>query len=184
MIWSYPVPMVPKLFAIAAVLLATAFAVAQSTTSNARPRTSDLGLKVGILPAGPLDAITDVAGVEVGQATIIRGDNIRTGVTAVLPHSGNLYREKAARAWLGVARTGSSASNGSGDYAIAFSTCAECADPCQRQSPDPQCRGDDQRRNVAAVSARNRSHGGIGIQLHVQSDDHDRQRTHGRGSPD
>jgi D-aminopeptidase len=46
------------------------------------------------LPAGPLDAITDVAGVEVGHTTIIRGDNIRTGVTAVLPHPGNLYREK------------------------------------------------------------------------------------------
>ena len=46
------------------------------------------------MPSGTLDAITDVAGVEVGQTTIIRGDNIRTGVTAVLPHPGNLYREK------------------------------------------------------------------------------------------
>src|SRR3984957_10276117 len=86
--------MANKLFALAAVLLVSAFAAAQSTTSNARPRAADLGLKVGILPSGPLDAITDVAGVEVGQTTIIRGDNIRTGVTAVLPHSGNLYREK------------------------------------------------------------------------------------------
>jgi len=51
-------------------------------------------LKVGIVPNGPLDAITDVAGVEVGHTTIIRGDNVRTGVTAVLPHSGNLYRDK------------------------------------------------------------------------------------------
>jgi D-aminopeptidase len=67
---------------------------AQEKTSNVRPRTSDLGLKVGILPVGPLNSITDVAGVKVGQTTIIRGDNIRTGVTAVLPHSGNLYREK------------------------------------------------------------------------------------------
>ncbi len=67
---------------------------AQEKTSNTRPRASDLGLKIGILPVGPLNAITDVAGVEVGQTTIIRGDNIRTGVTAVLPHSGNLYREK------------------------------------------------------------------------------------------
>ena len=82
-----------KLLSIAALLLATAFATAQSTP-NPRPRAPDLGLKVGILPAGPLDAITDVAGVEVGHTTIIRGDNIRTGVTAVLPHSGNLYREK------------------------------------------------------------------------------------------
>ena len=82
-----------KLLSIAALLLATAFATAQSTP-NPRPRAPDLGLKVGILPAGPLDAITDVAGVEVGHTTIIRGNNIRTGVTAVLPHSGNLYREK------------------------------------------------------------------------------------------
>jgi D-aminopeptidase len=79
---------------VAATLLATTFVVAQSIPANARPRVSDLGLKVGILPAGPLDAITDVPGVEVGQTTIIRGDNIRTGVTAVLPHSGNLYRDK------------------------------------------------------------------------------------------
>jgi D-aminopeptidase len=53
-----------------------------------------LGLKVGILPIGPLDAITDVPGVKVGHTTIIRGDNIRTGVTAILAHFGNLYREK------------------------------------------------------------------------------------------
>lgn len=62
--------------------------------SNTRPRASDLGLKVGILPVGPINAITDVAGVEVGQTTIVRGGNIRTGVTAILPHPGNLYREK------------------------------------------------------------------------------------------
>lgn len=86
--------MANKLLAAATVLLATAFAATQNTTPNGRPRASDLGLKVGILPTGRLDAITDVAGVEVGQTTIIRGDNVRTGVTAVLPHSGNLYREK------------------------------------------------------------------------------------------
>lgn len=86
--------MVNKLFTIATALLATAFAVAHDNPPHVRPRVSDLGLKVGILPSGPLDAITDVAGVEVGSMTIIRGDNIRTGVTAVLPHSGNLYREK------------------------------------------------------------------------------------------
>jgi len=75
-------------------LLVTAAAVAQNTPSNARPRASDLGLKLGILPTGPLNAITDVAGVEVGHTTIIRGDDVRTGVTAILPHSGNLFREK------------------------------------------------------------------------------------------
>src|ERR1017187_899092 len=76
------------------VLLATVTVIAQNITPKARPRCSDLGLKIDVLPTGPLDAITDVAGVEVGQTTIIRGDNIRTGVTAVLPHPGNLYREK------------------------------------------------------------------------------------------
>jgi D-aminopeptidase len=82
-------------FAVATLLLVSAFAAAQSTTPpSARPRASDLGLKVGILPTGSLDALTDVAGVRVGHTTIIRGDNMRTGVTAVLPHSGNLYREK------------------------------------------------------------------------------------------
>jgi D-aminopeptidase len=72
----------------------TAAVVAQGTVPNARPRCVDLGLKVGILPTGPLDAITDVAGVTVGHTTIIHGDDIRTGVTAILPHPGNLYREK------------------------------------------------------------------------------------------
>jgi D-aminopeptidase len=88
------VSLVNKLFTIATVLLATAFAAAGGNPPHVRPRVSDLGLRIGILPTGPLDAITDVAGVEVGSTTITRGDNIRTGVTAVLPHSGNLYREK------------------------------------------------------------------------------------------
>jgi D-aminopeptidase len=90
--------MVTKFFTVAAILLATAFTAAHSSPPNVRPRASDLRLKVGILPTGPLDAITDVAGVEVGGTTIIRGDNIRTGVTAILPHSGNLYREKVPAA--------------------------------------------------------------------------------------
>jgi D-aminopeptidase len=59
-----------------------------------RPRARDLGIVVGVLPPGPLDAITDVEGVEVGQTTIIRGANIRTGVTAILPHPGNMFQEK------------------------------------------------------------------------------------------
>jgi D-aminopeptidase len=80
--------------AMAASLLLASSVCAQSTSSNTRPRASDLGLKVGILPTGPLNAITDVAGVEVGHTTIINGDNVRTGVTAVLPHTGNLYRDK------------------------------------------------------------------------------------------
>src|SRR6202166_2418622 len=84
-----------RFFAIITVVSVTAaFAAAQNQTPNPRPRTSDLGLKVGILPTGPLNAITDVPGVKVGHTTIIRGENIRTGVTAILQHSDNLYREK------------------------------------------------------------------------------------------
>ena len=59
-----------------------------------RPRAREIGLVVGVLPPGPLNAITDVAGVAVGHSTVIRGDSIRTGVTAILPHAGNLFREK------------------------------------------------------------------------------------------
>src|SRR5213078_2535293 len=59
-----------------------------------RPRAREAGVIVGVLPAGPLNAITDVAGVAVGHTTIIKGDSVRTGVTAVLPHGGNLFREK------------------------------------------------------------------------------------------
>jgi D-aminopeptidase len=66
--------------------------------AEARPRARDIGIEVGVLPTGPLNAITDVAGVKVGQTTIIRGDNIRTGVTAILPHAGNLYQERVPAA--------------------------------------------------------------------------------------
>ena len=86
--------MTRKLIPVAVAVLMAGLAAAQNTTSHARPRAPELGLKAGILAAGPLDAITDVADVAVGHTTIIRGDDIRTGVTAVLPHSGNLYREK------------------------------------------------------------------------------------------
>jgi D-aminopeptidase len=79
---------------IIALLLLPSFVSAQGTSSSTRPRASDLGLKIGILPTGPLNAITDVAGVEVGHTTVVNGDNVRTGVTAVLPHTGNLYRDK------------------------------------------------------------------------------------------
>src|SRR5919205_855602 len=63
-----------------------------------RPRARDIGLRVGVLPAGKLDAITDVEGVRVGHATLIRGEDVRTGVTAVVPHAGNLFREKVPAA--------------------------------------------------------------------------------------
>ena len=59
-----------------------------------RPRARDIGIVTGAGTPGPLNAITDVAGVAVGQTTVVIGDTVRTGVTVILPHSGNLFREK------------------------------------------------------------------------------------------
>ncbi len=63
-----------------------------------RPRARELGLAPGVFDPGPLNAITDVAGVLVGHATLVIGDHVRTGVTAILPHRGNLFQEKVAGA--------------------------------------------------------------------------------------
>jgi D-aminopeptidase len=68
--------------------------MAPTANSQNRPRARDIGLTVGVLPTGALNAITDVEGVLVGHTTLNRGDNVRTGVTAILPHSGNMFREK------------------------------------------------------------------------------------------
>lgn len=72
----------------------TAVALCQERSSLERPRARDVGLRIGVLPTGKLNAITDVDGVLVGQTTITRGDNVRTGVTAILPHGGNLFKDK------------------------------------------------------------------------------------------
>jgi D-aminopeptidase len=72
--------------------------MAQNAKEAPRPRARDIGLRVGVLPAGRLDAITDVEGVRVGHVTLIKGDDVRTGVTAVVPHAGNLFREKVPAA--------------------------------------------------------------------------------------
>jgi len=61
-------------------------------------RIRDYGIEPGILPAGPLNAITDVAGLKVGHHTLIAGDSIRTGVTAILPHGGNIFQQKVPAA--------------------------------------------------------------------------------------
>lgn len=65
---------------------------------NARPRAREAGITIGSLPTGPLNAITDVSGVRVGQVTVTGGDSINTGITAVLAHDGNLFREKVPAA--------------------------------------------------------------------------------------
>jgi D-aminopeptidase len=77
--------------ALASLLLVMAAAAASEP--NPRPRLA--GITFGVLPTGRLNAITDVAGVRVGHVTLIEGAAIRTGVTAILPHGGNLYQDKA-----------------------------------------------------------------------------------------
>src|SRR5215213_8265696 len=81
------------LIRVICVLIFVSLMAPSSQTQN-RPRAREAGVIVGVLPTGPLNAITDVEGVLVGHTTITRGDNIRTGVTAILPHGGNLFREK------------------------------------------------------------------------------------------
>jgi len=79
-------------------LLLLIVAVATLVGAEKRPRAREVGLAPGVFPPGPLNAITDVKGVKVGHTTIIEGDNVRTGVTAILPHGGNLFQEKVAGA--------------------------------------------------------------------------------------
>ena len=81
-----------------AAALATAIALASIASAQSRPRARDLGVAPGIGQPGAHNAITDVAGVKVGHTTVRDGDRVRTGVTAILPHAGNLFREKVAGA--------------------------------------------------------------------------------------
>lgn len=83
-------------FFLASLFLASPWVIPPKllAQTDSRPRVRDLGVQIGVLPTGPLNAITDVAGLAVGQTTLIRGENIRTGVTAILPHGGNLYKER------------------------------------------------------------------------------------------
>jgi D-aminopeptidase len=64
------------------------------TTQSAKARPRDLGVRIGVLNPGALNAITDVAGVAVGQVTRFEGEMVRTGVTVVMPHRGNVFQEK------------------------------------------------------------------------------------------
>jgi D-aminopeptidase len=85
---------------VAATLL-VACAPAFATTLHAqetRARARELGVAPGIFRPGPLDAITDVAGVLVGQETVVLGDSVHTGVTAILPHAGNMFFDRVPAA--------------------------------------------------------------------------------------
>ena len=77
------------------VLLSASIAIPEH---HKRPRARDIGIEVGVLKPGKWNAITDVLGVKVGHTTVIKGDSIRTGITAVLPHDGNLFQNKVPAA--------------------------------------------------------------------------------------
>ena len=83
-------PMIPAVATLTVFILTslTQLALAQG---DARPRAREAGVVVGVFPTGELNAITDVEGVKVGHTTLIEGDDVRTGVTAIIPASGNLY---------------------------------------------------------------------------------------------
>src|ERR1044071_10514343 len=84
------------LASLALTFLLSALMKSETTSAqkDQRPRARDAGVIVGVLSPGALNAITDVPGVMVGHSTIVKDTNIRTGVTAILPHGGNLFREK------------------------------------------------------------------------------------------
>ena len=73
-------------------------AAVATTVQAQRARARDLGVKPGVFSPGPVNAITDVAGVRVGHATVMQGDTVRTGVTAIVPHDGNLFLERVPAA--------------------------------------------------------------------------------------
>lgn len=78
---------------LAGALLTLSPSILMSQTEE-RPRARELGITVGVFNPGTHNAITDVPGVRVGQVTVWEGDNIRTGVTAILPHGGNIFQDK------------------------------------------------------------------------------------------
>ena len=79
-------------------ILLASLILASAAPAGALQRARDLGVAPGVFRPGPLNAITDVAGVRVGQVTVIEGDSVRTGVTAILPHGGNLYLDRVPAA--------------------------------------------------------------------------------------
>lgn len=87
-------------FALAILVLSTAMRASevQGPREARRPRARELGVCIGVLRPGPWNAITDVDGVRVGHYTVIEGDSVRTGVTVIVPHGGNLYQERVPAA--------------------------------------------------------------------------------------
>ena len=69
-----------------------------STCFSQKKRVRELGIKIGVMEPGQKNAITDVQGVRVGHFTMVKGEDVRTGVTAILPHEGNIFQEKVPAA--------------------------------------------------------------------------------------
>ena len=84
--------------ALVLLCLAPLTLVVAASPAGRRPRAREAGVVVGVLPSGPLDAITDVVGVKVGHTTLVDGESVRTGVTVILPHGGNLFQDKVPAA--------------------------------------------------------------------------------------
>ena len=84
--------------AVFAVILGLGVTPAGSAEPSGRVRVRELGVTPGVLEPGYSNAITDVVGVRVGHTTIVDADNVRTGVTAILPHGGNIFRDKVPAA--------------------------------------------------------------------------------------
>jgi D-aminopeptidase len=90
----------PRAAAVLALLLSATLVrpggVGPAEAAEGRPRAREIGLSPGVFAPGARNAIVDVAGVRVGQITLFEGDRIRTGVTAIVPHGGNVFRDKVA----------------------------------------------------------------------------------------
>src|SRR5262249_21311103 len=93
-----PARRAPSMIRIVLVNAVAAVLLVASVRGQSRPRARDLGIEPGVYPPGPVNAITDVEGVRVGHVTIVDGDTVRTGVTATLPHDGNVFQDKVAGA--------------------------------------------------------------------------------------
>ena len=83
---------------ISPFFILSAFFLLSSAMTIAQNRPRELGIHIGVLPTGAQNAITDVAGVKVGQVTLIQGKEVRTGVTAILPHEENVFQQKVPAA--------------------------------------------------------------------------------------
>ncbi|MBT8220193.1 MAG: P1 family peptidase [Bacteroidia bacterium] len=88
--------MLTSSFRIISIILLFSLWWVSSASGQQRPRA--LGIQIGVLPTGEHNAITDVKGVRVGHTTLIKDDNVRTGVTAIIPHQGNIFQSKVPAA--------------------------------------------------------------------------------------